>query len=549
MFKYRPIYLMFCLMTSYSHSLLAADSLAALKNIQQSPLDRTANFAVFGLRSDSKIDNEPLGQLLIYDVKSDILQPEIRAYWDKQVGKSVTNQDIKNFKSWAWAKFRDAGYLAYVNADNVKVDGGLKLYISVVTPKLGKVDLKLAELNLSDTEKSLLRNRLAQAFNEGDGVDTMKLDNLIQNANFGYPFEFDANLRQVKPGITDMTLTSRSLAQTPGKMLNGLLQVNNYGLSQYGRTQLMGLVSYSGFTPLSQLKLSTQLSEGIKYGRMQYDTPIPFLRGEARVYGSYAEFGSIKNSASATQGDSVELGFGVSNLLGFTRYAAIKSHLDLSARQTANQLKSSGLSLSDMRSYQGKIAISVDNSKVDADQYGASLSLIGGHYDNADATSLSVGDYSKLEADARYVQSLDQQKSLLLQTRFRGQVSASNLDSYDRISIGGISGVRAYTSVDGVGVQGAILNLDIIKKLAYQQYVGAFYDVGFVKPFNQAASGVFNDVYSLQGVGLQYGLNYKNVSFSASLAKGIGSYDAYQPGNAESTPNNWRGNLTFTLMF
>ena len=160
-----------------------------------------------------------------------------------------------------------------------------------------------------------------------------------------------------------------------------------------------------------------------------------------------------------------------------------------------------------------------------------------------------AGSYSKLEANGRFVKSLNQQKSLLLQTRFRGQVAATNLDAYDRISIGGINGVRAYTSIDGVGDQGATLNVDIIKKLPYQQYVGAFYDVGFVQPFKHAATGGYNDLYTLQGLGMQYGLNYKNVSFSASLAKGIGSYDAYQPGNVESTPNNWRGNLTFTLMF
>ena len=76
-----------------------------------------------------------------------------------------------------------------------------------------------------------------------------------------------------------------------------------------------------------------------------------------------------------------------------------------------------------------------------------------------------------------------------------------------------------------------------------------FYDVGFVKPFKHAATGVYNDVYTLQGVGFQYGLNYKNVSFAASLAKGIGTYEAYQPGNGESTPQNWCANQTFSLMF
>ena len=549
MFKYRPIYLIVGLMSLYSHQVLANDPLAAIKNIQQSPLDNSVDFAMSAKREDNDVDHKSLGDLLTYEVNSEILQPEIKAYWDRKVGKSITNLDIKNFKSWAWAKFRDAGYLAYVSTDDVRVDGGLKLYINVVTPKLGKVEFKLAELNLSEREKVLLKDRLVKAFSEGDGVDTMKLDNRLQNANFGYPFEFDANLKQVAPGITDMTLTSRNLAHRPGKLLNGLIQANSYGLEQYGRGQLMGLVSYSGLTPLSQLKFSAQASEGIKYGRLQYDSPVQFLRGEARLYGSYADFSSIKNSLSATQGDSFELGLGISHLLGFTRYAAIKSHADFSARQTENALKISGLSVSDMRSYQGKLAIGIDNSKVDADQYDAILTFTGGVYDNADPVSKTDGDYKKLEAKARYVKSLDKDKKTLLQTRFQGQVAGSHLDAYDRISIGGVSGVRAYSSVDGIGDQGATLTFDLIRKLPYQQYIGAFYDAGIVKPFKYGMQGVFNDTYTLQALGVQYGLNYKNVSMSASVAKGIGSYDGYVKGNEESSPHNWRGNLTLTLMF
>lgn len=243
------------------------------------------------------------------------------------------------------------------------------------------------------------------------------------------------------------------------------------------------------------------------------------------------------------------MGAGIGHLLGFTRAAVIKSNVGLSYRQTENKLKIGGTGVTDLQSYQARIALTIDNSKVDADQFDAALVLVGGAYDNADTTSRVDGAYSKLEMSGRYTVSLTQDRNTLLQTRLRGQLAGSDLDSFDRISLGGTNGVRAYTSVDGVGEQGGVMSFDLVYKLPYQQYIGVFYDAGLVQPFKFPAAGVNNDIYSLQGAGIQYGINYKQAALVMSLAKGLGSYDAYVQGNEESSPRNWRGNISLSLNF
>ncbi len=205
--------------------------------------------------------------------------------------------------------------------------------------------------------------------------------------------------------------------------------------------------------------------------------------------------------------------------------------------------------MTDLRSYQGRFALSMDNSKIDADQFDASMVMVAGNYDNVDPASKSNGGYGKVEMAGRYTLSLTQDRNTLLQKRARGQWAATDLDSFDRISLGGTNGVRAYTSVDGVGDQGGLISFDLVQKLPYQQYVGAFYDVGWVKPFKHVDVGVNNDGYSLQGAGIQYGINYKNAALAMVVAKGLGSYDAYVQGNEESSPRNWRSNISFTLNF
>jgi hemolysin activation/secretion protein len=216
--------------------------------------------------------------------------------------------------------------------------------------------------------------------------------------------------------------------------------------------------------------------------------------------------------------------------------------LDISERHTKNELKQSGVSLSNLKSLQVRAALTIDNSKVDADQYDAGISFVGGDNDNS-------GSYGKVELNGRYVKTLTEDKTLVLSTKIHGQVALSNLDSFDKISLGGVNGVRAYTSVDGVGDQGAVFNLDLIQRLPYQQYIGVFYDGGIVQPIKDPLPTIKNDVYSLQAVGMQYGISYKKLFMNMNIAKGVGTYNGYTVGNIESKPDNWRGNISISLAF
>lgn len=531
-----------------SQEAFSADAGDVLKNIEQNTTQPKDDF-VSTTKAPVQKSTAVIGRLQSTQIQSALLNWEIRQYWVGKIGKEITQSDLDDFKSWTWSKFRQAGYLAYVTTSEFSVENGISLKIDVQTPKLGQVKLDFANLQLNKSETDLLQNRLVTPFAEGDGIDTIKLDNRLQNASYGLPFQFYANLKQVTPGISDISITAPTPEKTPGKFLGGLAQINSYGLKQYGRPQGFAMLNYAGLTPSSQLRLFGQASEGINYGRAQYVSPVPFLRGELDIYASYADFASVKNTSTATQGYSYEVGAGIGHLLGFTRAAVIKSNVGLSYRQTQNKLKIGGTGVTDLQSSQARIALTIDNSKVDADQFDAALVLVGGAYDNADATSRVDGAYSKLEMSGRYTLSLTQDRNTLLQTRLRGQLAGSDLDSFDRISLGGTNGVRAYTSVDGVGEQGGVVSFDLVHKLPYQQYVGVFYDAGLVKPFKFSVAGVNNDIYSLQGSGIQYGINYKQASFAMTLAKGLGSYDAYVQGNEESSPRNWRGNISLTLNF
>jgi hemolysin activation/secretion protein len=375
---------------------------------------------------------DAIGVLSGLNVKSDVLNKEIRLYWEAKTGRKITKSDVERFKSWAWSKFKAKGYLAWLTVDEQVTQDRVTLNIEVTTPKLGQVDVDYSKVTLATKAQSKIDAGIRKKFKTDDVIDVLAMDNHIQNASFGLPLEFDARLKQVAPGITDLTIAARPVEAKPGKLQNAFIQFNSYGLKQYGREQLLASLTFAGFTPLSQLSVAAQVSEGVNYGRAEYQSPMSFLGGVSRIYASYADFSSALKSTTATRGESYEYGVGITHLLGLSRYNAYKSHFDLSERRTRSELKLGSTELTDLRSLQGRFSLSVDNSKVDMDQYDASMTLVGGEYQNSVANQIA-GAYSKLELNGRYVWSLSQDRSVLLASRFRGQYAGTNLDSFDRI--------------------------------------------------------------------------------------------------------------------
>ena len=517
-----------------------------IRNIEKNTLDKPTEFTGTGQPSLEAM--QAIGILSALNISSEILNKEMRLYWEAKSGQQITPSDIELFKAWAWGQFKARGYLAWLTVDANLIKDRLTLTIEVTTPKLGEVDVDYSNVKVSPSNQSSINKTVRDKFKTNDAIDVVAMDNHIQNANFGLPVEFDARLRQVAPGITDLTIAARPIETKAGKLQNAFIQFNSYGLKQYGREQLLASVNFAGLSPLSQLSVAAQVSEGVNYGRAEYQMPISWLRGVARFYASYADFSSALRGTSATRGESYEYGAGISHLLGLSRYSALKSHLDVSERRTRSELKLDASELTDMRALQGRFSISVDNSKVEMDQYDASMALVGGEYQHSGFNRVN-GAYSKFELNGRYVWSLSEDRKTLLASRFRGQYAGTYLDSFDRISVGGVNGVRAYTSVDGIGDTGAVLTFDLIQKLPYQQYAGFFYDVGVVKPFKKALANVDNESYTLQGAGIQYGISYQRLSINMNYAKALGSYKGYAEGNIESEPHNWRGNIAVTLAF
>ena len=114
------------------------------------------------------------------------------------------------------------------------------------------------------------------------------------------------------------------------------------------------------------------------------------------------------------------------------------------------------------------------------------------------------GDFSKL----RYSLSRQQRLTSLLSMSavYSGQWSNDNLDSSEKMYLGGAAGVRAYPSNEGSGARGQMLNVDLRLQLPYNLSASTFYDWGRVtQNIDNRLLDAAENSYSLKGHGLSLG--------------------------------------------
>ncbi len=105
--------------------------------------------------------------------------------------------------------------------------------------------------------------------------------------------------------------------------------------------------------------------------------------------------------------------------------------------------------------------------------------------------------------------------------------------------LGGPTGVRAYSTMDGLGDQGGLVSLEVNHRLTRSHSAGLFYDGGLIRLMNPQTTEP-QTPYSLQALGMQMNGQALGGVYNLTVAKGIGSHRGWNAYNTESSPHNWR---------
>lgn len=142
----------------------------------------------------------------------------------------------------------------------------------------------------------------------------------------------------------------------------------------------------------------------------------------------------------------------------------------------------------------------------------------------------TTGNFSKLSYIYSQELGLDSNWSAYFQ--LQGQEASQNLDTSEKIYLGGMYAVRAYPSAEAAGTRGEIINTELRFHLNDQLRIDALYDWGSISQYkNNSSSGPSPSVpltalntYALSGYGAQ--LSYSpdsRLSLKVVIARRIGS--------------------------
>ena len=485
-----------------------------------------------------------LKKLTGIEVKSEILKDEITGYFLPFMGKNINNGDVKKFKEWAWNAINNQGVLGTVE---VSTDNQGGLVIDVALPKIGSRSVTGPKELVDKYQNKILAG--FKSIKNNSHVDTLDIDQRMYNLNSVLPVDVNVTLQPEANNLVSLVFNVSPKVSQPGKFKYGAIQINDYGLTQFGRGQGLLSLNYEGFTPGSEAAITVQGAQGMLYEHLQYSAPTELLNGNARVWVDNSNNKNINNNQAATKGKTTQYGLALTNTLGSDRAMMYQSDVQITKRNTRNENKNSGLLITDEDDKQARLKLSADNSVLAKDNLThLEVNGVGG-------TDNQNGKYSFMTVAASYQKNLSD-SGLSLVTKVNGQALPSrNLDSYNRMSLGGVNGVRAYSSTDGVGDTGAAGTIEFRKAVeAINGYVGLFYDGGVIKENKEPVAKQYNQAFKLQAVGLTVSgamrintSHADSIMFASSVAKGIGGYAAFVPGIYDSTPNGWRFNLAVTM--
>lgn len=385
-------------------------------------------------------------------------------------GSDLTLSQLRDAAAKIAAFYNERGYIlaqAYVPAQDV---AGGSVTIAVVEGRLGTVDIR----NESKLSKAVA-DRMLGRLERGAPVTAE-------------PLERQLLLLSDIPGVrVSSTLVPGSEVGTSdlivdikrGRPITGSLEADNGGNRVTGQYRAGGTIYFNNPTGSGDQASIRVLGStgGLAYGRAAYQT----LVGQATVGAAVTHLRyALGREFSVLDAD------GTANILSvFGAYPLIRSRQanlnalgGIEGRKLTDRIGSLG-SEADKNIVAGTLGLSGDTRDGLAGG-GWNAFSIGWTLGRLDletplertidaATSRSQGQYGKLQLSAARLQNVGGPVSLYASVR--GQLAFDNLDSSEKMQLGGAYGVRAYPEGEAFGDQGYIATLEA--RLMLSQWTGA----------------------------------------------------------------------------
>lgn len=429
------------------------------------------------------------------------------------------------------AKFyQERGYLAVATLPEQDVTDGI-VTIDIVEAKFGGVKVNgVYNQDYRRINPTILEKIVAAHTQKGEVLDQAGVDHSLTVINRLPGIMVDANYQ---PGSQDGT-TDLHLSVKDKSLVSTYFMADNTGGRSTGKEKQFASITLN--SPLGygdSLAFSGLRSDGTIYGQFVYSVPVGTSGLRVGLNQSYMQYEvTLKDPAMQSLSTYKPKGFSrVSGLdLTYPVILAKKGSLELvlnyDDKDFVNQRLEGGAYV-DSANYNVRVYSAALNGRLNDDWLAGAintfnLDLAHGHVDkdgdsernrNNDAISENtLGYYNRIRWDLARTQFFSD--SLSLSVKLSGQFADKNLDSSEKMYLGGSTGVRAYPTSEAGGSQGFMSNIELTKYLPYNFVASVFRDDGRIQQYKYAERADGTATLMNTGVPNSYWLR----GYGASLA-------------------------------
>jgi hemolysin activation/secretion protein len=438
--------------------------------------------------------------------------------------------------------YRSAGWLVNALVPQQEIEGGV-VTLRVVEARLGQVRIDMPDGKLPRERIQAMAD--AQLV-PGQAVNLHQLDRLLLLLDDMPGVVATASFAEgAQTGTTDVRI-----ALGLGKAFGLNITADNAGSVSTGADRLSASVWLNNAGGWGDaLQLQAVATEGSRYGRVAYTLPVGLQGVRAGLHASDMRY-HLVGSFAALQASGSAQSWGADLTAPLIR----QPERNLSAQLTSDHKRFDNQALANtgatdpttVSHYTMDVVragltgnwldqwASIAQNTVSLQASRGQLKLNNSPHAGADANAAhTAGAFSKLNANYMREQSLSGQTSAYLQAG--AQWASRNLDSSEKLYLGGASGIRAYPSNEAGGTTGATATVGLKHRLNGAFTLSPFVDWGRVHVYknNRNAAGselTATNAQTLQGTGLS--LNWRSLQgheLSATWSRRQGSNPSANP--------------------
>ena len=431
------------------------------------------------------------------------------------------------------AAYRDEGWIASASLRRQEIADG-SVTIDIVEARFGGARIEGRPPQRVKAERLLAMVDAAQAI--GAPLSARAIDRVLLLIDDLPGVSVEGNLvAGARDGETALALT---LADEP--RFGGDTALDNNGSRSVGIERISANLNWTSPTGSGDaVAVNLIHTRGSDYERVSYSLPLGVRGLRLSAQGSNIAYQviSVELAALGARGQAQTASLGLSWPIERSRLLNLNASLRQEVRRYDNEANGATSSRYRIDATNADLSGNVFDTLGGGGASSASLSLAAGRVDlsgspnqAADAqTARTAGRYAKLGLTLTRQQAITEALSLSIAAAW--QRASKNLDSSEKIYLGGSAGVRAYPASEGGGALGRTLTLELRQRLDARWMLAGFYDTGEVTGYRQASNPSTGQPLSnapnrvaLHGAGLTVSWQAKaGLDFKATLARRIGT--------------------------